>query len=258
MNYIDINKRQTEHSNSMSDLHSHSHYEVYYLTKGKRLFFLENRMYEITEPTLIIIPPHIMHKTEGGAFTRYNINVSPKHLNSIQTEILNGLRLKIIKPSSREDMEIQKILGMAADLKSNKQYFSEVLFSYFIFVLSKIDFNTDDRSSDSSKPMPPIMLKITAYMYRHFAENITLNGISEKFYVSKSTLNHSFKKYTGLSPMEFFLEIRLAKAKEMLLSSEKSIQEISAECGFSSPNYFGLIFKRHETVSPSIYRQKDR
>ena len=95
-------------------------------------------------------------------------------------------------------------------------------------------------------------------MYRHFAENITLNGISEKFYVSKSTLNHSFKKYTGLSPMEFFLEIRLAKAKEMLLSSEKSIQEISAECGFSSPNYFGLIFKRHETVSPSIYRQKDR
>ena len=50
----------------MSDLHSHNHYEIYFLVKGERSFFLSNKMYNLKGPVIIIIPPYVMHKTEGG------------------------------------------------------------------------------------------------------------------------------------------------------------------------------------------------
>ena len=76
---VDINKRFHQNDFTMSNLHSHPFYEIYYLSKGSRLFFFKNSMNEISEPTMIIIPPHTLHKTEGGPFIRYNILVSPKH-----------------------------------------------------------------------------------------------------------------------------------------------------------------------------------
>ena len=57
------------------------------------------------------------------------------------------------------------------------------------------------------------------------------------------------------SPIDYLLNVRLTKAKELLLSSKKSIGEISEECGFSSANYFGLIFKQKEKLSPANYKK---
>jgi quercetin dioxygenase-like cupin family protein len=68
MSFIELEKSVRTEEWSMNDLHSHSHYEIYYLTKGSRTFFLSNSLYRLTAPILIIIPPHVMHKTEGGAF----------------------------------------------------------------------------------------------------------------------------------------------------------------------------------------------
>jgi AraC-like DNA-binding protein len=55
--------------------------------------------------------------------------------------------------------------------------------------------------------------------------------------------------------MDYLLMLRLSKAKEELMNTEKSIKEISESCGFSSPNYFSLIFKRKENISPGNYRK---
>ena len=102
----------------------------------------------------------------------------------------------------------------------------------------------------------PIMVAlIMAFLFK---EKLTLQTISDTFFVSKATLLYNFKKYTNCSLIDFLLNIRLTKAKEMLTKGAWSVNQIAERCGFSSANYFGLIFKQKEGISPLHYRKNQR
>ena len=103
-----------------------------------------------------------------------------------------------------------------------------------------------------------MVLKVVDYLNNHYAEKQTLEELAEYFFVSKATLIYNFKKYTNCSLIDFLLNVRLTKAKEMLLNTKKSVNEIAECCGFSSANYFGLVFKKKENLSPANYRKNER
>ena len=96
MPYIEVDKSVREADWSMHDFHSHTHYEIYFLSKGSRLFFLSNALYKLVAPTLVVIPPRVVHKTEGGSFERHNVNVSPAYLDPFQKETLDKKALQIL------------------------------------------------------------------------------------------------------------------------------------------------------------------
>ena len=63
-----------------------------------------------------------------------------------------------------------------------------------------------------------------------------------------------FKKQTGTTITEYKNTQKLAKAKRLLISTEKNITEISNECGFESSSYFAELFKSYENLTPTNYR----
>jgi transcriptional regulator GlxA family with amidase domain len=63
-----------------------------------------------------------------------------------------------------------------------------------------------------------------------------------------------FRLYTGVAPHKYFMELKIMRAKELLLATDKSIKEISFELGFQSIHYFSRIFKNKTGVSPSEFR----
>ena len=258
MSFIEIEKSIRENEWSMQDLHSHPHYEIYYLSKGERSFLLSNALYKLNAPIVIVIPPHAMHKTEGGAFERYNINVAPSYLDPFQTEILQKKSLQIIRPNETEKNELNKLFEEFSKLdkrQKHAKYIQKTLFSYIVLQLNKLDEPTLPPSASEKTIVPALVLKAIDYLNVHYAEKITLNELADSFFVSKGTLIYNFKKYTNCSPIDFLLNVRLTKAKELLLNTKKSVGEISEACGFSSSNYFGLIFKQKEGLSPAHYRK---
>jgi AraC-like DNA-binding protein len=64
-----------------------------------------------------------------------------------------------------------------------------------------------------------------------------------------------FKKYTGVPPVQYHLDLKILRAKEMLLYTDKSVKEISYDLGFQSIYYFSRIFKNKLGVSPSEIRK---
>lgn len=253
MAYIDANRACYQKDYSMVNLHSHPHYEIYYLVSGNRQFFLSNKMYNLTGPTAIIIPPYTPHKTEGGPFERYNVNVSPSYLNPFQKEILETKSFLAILPSGKQNEEFVHVLSQLVNVRNHafKTYATDAIFSYFVYLLEQAHNNTIPHVTSNEIKTSPTILKAISYLNKHYSERITLADLSSKFNISKATLNYSFKNATSCTPMDYLLNIRLAKAKKLLVETQKSIQEISSECGFSSPNYFGVIFKKRETISPA-------
>lgn len=64
-----------------------------------------------------------------------------------------------------------------------------------------------------------------------------------------------FKRATGLSPSQYFIGLRMAQARQLLLETPRSIIDIGLEVGYSSPSHFSQVFRREVGVTPSIYRQ---
>ena len=259
-----FNKQCRNSDFSMADLHSHAYYEIYYLAKGERLLLFDDRLHTLSAPAIIVIPPWVMHKTEGGPYLRYNIYVSPQYLNGFEEKTLQSLSLKSLPLSKTEHTILLDLFEEAVNMHSQPDYKSiqHALFSYFIVRLSKMKIEskaeTELNNQKSSQKTSPVTLKVLSYIHEHYRENITLEDLSQQFHIAKSTLNYDFKAAISCTPIKYMRNYRLTKSKELLIQSSKSIHEIADECGFSSPNYFGLIFKMDEGISPAAYRKLNR
>lgn len=261
MSFIEIEKSIKNEEWSMLNLHSHTHYEIYFLQKGNRTFFLSNALYKLTAPVLIIIPPHTLHKTEGSAFERYNINVSEDYIEEFQKHVLQEKALSVIKLNNEKNALFESVFNQINSVDKRQKYSNEIiktLFSYLILQINNLSVETLSSSVSKESDTPPQMLKVIDYINQNYMENLTLSNICEKFFLSKGTLIYNFNKHMKCSPIEYLLNIRLTKAKELLQKTNKSIGEIAELCGFSSANYFGLIFKGKENLSPMAYRKHER
>ena len=258
MAFIEIEKSSRQNDWSMHDLHSHSNYEIYFLKAGSRSFFLSNALYTVDAPVLIVVPPHVMHKTEGGAFERYNINVSAEYLDPFQKETLDAMALRVIKPKAEDSAQLMRTLDEWIAVDKHQKHAEEItrtLFGYYVFTIGKLQAQHLPPKAVAGNRVPPLVLKVINYLNENYGNKQTLDELAKTFFVSKATLIYNFKKYTNCSLIDFVLNVRLTKAKEMLLNTKKSVNEISELCGFSSSNYFGLIFKKKENLSPANYRK---
>lgn len=96
------------------------------------------------------------------------------------------------------------------------------------------------------------------YINEHITEDISIDKISERCYISKYHLCRLFKEKIGLTIMEYVLQTRIVMAMELLQKEDTSIAEIAIMCGFSSPSYFSRVFKKQIGISAIVYKRKNR
>ncbi len=88
--------------------------------------------------------------------------------------------------------------------------------------------------------------------------NIWIENLAKDLQINYSAFRKAFKKYTGLSPMQYHTSLRMKEAEYLLSNSEMSIKEISFHLGFCSVFYFSKLFKSKTGVTPSEYRKTNR
>ena len=94
------------------------------------------------------------------------------------------------------------------------------------------------------------------YMQENIEKNLNLRQFAVDQYTAYSYFRKMFKRYTGVAPHQYHLELKIMRAKEMLLSDNKSIKEISFELGFESIHYFSRLFKKKTGLNPTDWRKK--
>lgn len=97
--------------------------------------------------------------------------------------------------------------------------------------------------------------KAKEYITEHLDEEITTGIIADELHISPTHLSRLFKQQTGFSPYDYVIAERINKAKEYLLTTDKSITDISYLTGFNSQANFIYCFKNHEDISPGRFRK---
>ena len=102
------------------------------------------------------------------------------------------------------------------------------------------------------------MGQVMHYIHRHFDENITLESLAERFYVSSYYLCREFKAYTNSTVIQYVNVTRIMNAQRRIMETDKSITEISREMGFSNLTHFNRVFKAVTGMTPSGYRKSHK
>ena len=94
------------------------------------------------------------------------------------------------------------------------------------------------------------------YIYRHFHENIVIGQMSRQMGVSAEYLSRIFHNIEGITLKEFIQREKIVRGKNLLVYSDKSIQEISRYLAFSTQSHFSSVFKKFTGRTPLEYRKE--
>lgn len=108
---------------------------------------------------------------------------------------------------------------------------------------------------EENRTVPELVQQIREYLLSHYAENISLDTLSQQFSVSKYHLQRLFKKYTGQSPLEFLSVVRMTRAKELLRTTDMPVGDIAYAVGLENASYFVSKFRSLEDITPHKYRK---
>lgn len=98
--------------------------------------------------------------------------------------------------------------------------------------------------------------EVKDYLDTHYTERITLDALSEKFYINKFYLTRVFKEQFGLPVTGYLVQLRITHAKRMLRFTNLSMEAIAQKCGLCDANYFSRLFKKVEGITPGEFRRQ--
>ncbi len=96
--------------------------------------------------------------------------------------------------------------------------------------------------------------RVIDFMNQHLAEAFSLADLAESAQLSEYHFSRLFKQATGLSPSQYFIRLRMDRARQLLSHTDHSIIDIGMEVGYSNPSHFSQVFRHKVGIPPSAYR----
>ena len=100
-----------------------------------------------------------------------------------------------------------------------------------------------------------VITGITRYLQEHLAEDISLSVLAEQFHLNPQYISQLFKNEIGVGFLAYLTNIRMERAKHLLLSTSLSVAEVAEQSGYGDYRVFTKVFKKSEGITPSQYRR---
>lgn len=245
-------------------MHLHNYYEFLYFISGDASYIVENNIYQINEGDIFITRPDELHTIvfhSDKTYERKFIQIAPSFLSEFNL---------FDKIDSRPLGENNKISRNTAKKYGLYEYFDKIehyivhrkeesdamIKSYCIQFLVAVNSSGSDSYKVSDNSSDSRIDSIVEFLTYNISSDITLDFLSEKFFINKYYMCHSFKKKTGLTIKEFINTRKITKAKH-LLSDGADIMNLCYDCGFNDYSTFYKTFKKFTGKLPKAFINGD-
>ena len=133
--------------------------------------------------------------------------------------------------------------------------FQVMISSILMHLLGSVVFSRMNRIFENSSAVEKIA-QARAIMKERLGSSISAQEIAEELGVSYTWLRHTFRDYVGIAPVQYILNLKLVRAKELLSNTRDSVSEIACALGFEYCSQFSAFFKSREQISPREYRDR--
>lgn len=145
--------------------------------------------------------------------------------------------------------------GFAKAMSAWKQQKIDASFKIKAFL-----YSTLGELIENSQIVPSRMQEsdILTYISEHYTDPaLSVAFLCERFYISEAQLRRNIIKATGITTNEYITLLRINRAKQELVCTNKNVKQIAWKCGFSSAYYFSRCFHQHTGLSPKAYREQN-
>ncbi len=267
--YFDYDVRSADIN--MQFQHFHTFYEIYIALCPSSTHFLEGKPYELRTFDIIGIQPNALHMTrypEGEPCRRLIIQFSlPPQVAGLSNEYQQLLSIfQQETPIFRFDSETRtKVYSKLNDiflLAQKKDPIKNLMIHVkFIEFLTLIFLNQDQNQYIDETEMSAATKKlyaVAAYIHAHYTEPLSLELLSQKFYISSFYLSHQFRQITGFTLTDYIQMTRIRNVQALLINTRMPVTEAALRSGFSSFSQFNRVFQKHIGMSPTQYRRQFR
>lgn len=241
--------------------HFHGFIELSVIVEGTSVYHIGDRTYILKQGDVICLNPYTMHWEEqrdaSGShqlhigidnfqLTGYESNYFPSyspilHLGDYQTAFMETIQQIIKEKNSNHPYQDLAVKHLVSQLWV---HIFRATASQTIQLLPK---NT--KKSGKKK----LVNDIIYYLETYHAEDISLESLSSKMYISPAYISKLFKEETGDTPINYLIKVRMNKAKELLENEEMPIKEVANLVGYQDAYHFSKLFKKYFNIPPSEY-----
>lgn len=237
-----------------------SEYQIVYISKGRGTFTsASTRKIAISKGQVMLLFPgqwHTYCPLKECGWNEYYIGFEGKIIDTIVTNGFISPDNQVLNVGVNEDLVnlFSSAIRIAKEDKvSTQQYLAGIVFNILGAVLS-LSQNINFASRESAQKIE----RAKIIMSENVSKNIDIKGIATNLGISYSLFRRVFKEYTGYAPAQYFQELKLRTAKELLAETNHSVKEIAYELNFSSYEYFLSFFKKRVGFTPMEYRNMGR
>ena len=239
-------------------LHTHDEYEIFMFGEGDAHYVVEGKNYSLEPNDIIVIRRHEMHRifhhSSDVPYSRYILMVAPeffkKHncpeyerqFSEVYEGVGNKISADVVRSSGLYDafMRIKKYTNKFRDM--TKPVVSATVIEILHLINEVTLFAHDDIPNGQLK-------EILTCINNNFTQNLSLDEIAERFFISKYHLCHMFKKATGLTVHRYITQKRITRARD-LVAEGMNITDAVINAGFNSYSSFYRTYMREYGVAP--------
>ncbi len=246
------------------DFHYHDFNKIIIFISGNINYTIEGKSYELQPYDILLVNAGEIHRPsvlDNSAYERIIIYVSPHFLNTFSEEeydlnyCFNRAKQEHSNVLRIHSMEKSKLYQVCQELEHSftdqafgKELYQKILFLEFMIQLNRTailnHINYLDSAKDNTK-----LVQILDYINEHLGEEISIDSLSARFYLSRYYLMHFFKEETGYTIGNYITEKRLLLAKN-LVQNGCSITEACFQSGFKNYSTFSRAFKKAFNTIP--------
>lgn len=261
-----------------STLHVHPYAELFYVTGGKGVMKVEDKIVPLQQDDLVIVGSNIRHtedRRDESPFEYFVLGIEGLSLHKNRLPSIDALDSETNAPEELSDfLDTYTFLQNYADSRDTvyeilKQIIREMTekASYFepyantllrLLMLNILRLSDSQVVLESDVHSNKQLQYVKDFLDIHYSRDLRLDELANISYLNKYYLVHEFKRNYALTPIDYLLHKRIDVAKELLRTTDYTMEEIASIVGFNSQSYFNQVFKKKTHQTPTKYKRENK
>ena len=242
--------------------HRHDYYEISMTFRGQHSLRIGHEILPYGNGDICIIAPDTLHSVEP-VFSGQNkpeedlvwvMKVSPE---LVPSHILKKRQATVVPMGENKDFLSRNLeLLMNTLLQEEIRWpFVQSLTTIILEVVRLQVLNTE-KAPVATDASDDYLREILDYISEHYKENLTVESLTNRFHMSRSTMMRMFQDNLGITPINYRIDNQIQAACDLLNKTSSSVQDVSEELGFNNVYYFSSLFSKRMHTSPNRFRHQ--
>lgn len=252
-------------------LERHDFFELQYMKRGCRVSVVDGLEITVSEGQILILPPDIPHmlteRSEDAKCYTFGFTVfrdkeltelcaRPIDLSDRDKNIIDEL---LVEGAEYFEKLPEESLGRGYKIRTgvSRGKLQVIRNRFEIFFIRLIEAERDDAAEDDvSEQRISVSDAVHDFLRQHISDKITLNQISDALSLSVSYICREFKKKHGCGIIDYFLDLKIERAKQLIEETSMNFTQIAEYFSFESESHFSKTFSKRVGIPPGAYLKR--